>query len=240
MTMDFTQRRAARVVGFLYLFLMAVGLFAQVYVPASVTVAGDAAATARAIVDAERLYRLSIVGEMICFAGDTVLAVAFYVLLRPVGRHLAMLGAFFRLAQVAILTAFTLCGVVVLQLLSGADETRALTADQSAALAWVVTSAHGLGYQIGFAFLGLGSAVFSYLLFRSGYVPRLLAGWGVFASAALTVGSVLMIAVPETAPIVNPALFVPIFIFEVTRRFLFKTASHSPTKRLEGRLDHGG
>ncbi|WP_422774157.1 hypothetical protein ACN28C_15540 [Plantactinospora sp. WMMC1484] len=43
---DAAQRRAARVVGFLYLFLMAVGVFAQLYVPARVIVPGDPVETA--------------------------------------------------------------------------------------------------------------------------------------------------------------------------------------------------
>lgn len=213
---DATQRRAARVVGFLYLFLMAVGVFAQIYVPATVTVEGDAAATARSVVDSERLFRLSIGGDLICFAGDTVLAVAYFVLLRPVSRGLAMLGAFFRLAQAAILVVFTLSGIVVLQLLSGEDEVRALTADQTAALSWVAMSAHAVGFSMGLVFLGLGSAVFSYLLFRSGYVPRPLAAWGMFASAVLAAGSLLLVVVPESDSIVDPALYVPMFIFEVT------------------------
>lgn len=215
---DASQRRAARVVGFLYLFLMAVGVFAQIYVPGNLPggETGDATDTARAIIDSERLFRLSIVGDLICFAGDAALAVAYYVLLRPVNRNLAMLGAFWRLAQAAILAAFTLCTVVALQLLSGEDEVRALTTDQAAALAWVATSAHAVGYTIGFVFLGLGSAVFSYLLFRSRYVPRRLAALGIVASLLLAAGSVVTIAFPEATPVVNPAMFVPMFIFEVT------------------------
>jgi hypothetical protein len=69
---------------------------------------------------------------------------------------------------------------------------------------------------IGFVFLGLGSVVFSYLLFRSRYVPRWLAAWGIFSSAVLAGGSLVTIAFPEATSVVNPALFVPMFIFEVT------------------------
>ena len=87
-----------------------------------------------------------------------------------------------------------------------------LTAEQTAALAWVATSAHNVGYAIGFVFLGLGSVVFSYLLLRSRYVPRWLAAWGIFASSVLAGGSLVTIAFPEATPFVNPALFVPMFI----------------------------
>lgn len=212
---DASQRRAARVVGLLYLLLMAAGVFAQIYAPGSLPgsapTAGDAADRVREIADDAQLLRLAAAVETLTFAGDAVLAVAYYVLLRPVSTGLAMLGAFWRLAQVAILTAYTLCTIVVVELATG----QGFTTDQVAALAWLTTSAHNVGYSIGFVFLGLGSMVFSYLLFKSRYVPRPLAALGVFASAALAGGSLVTIAFPEATPVVNPALFVPMFIFEV-------------------------
>ncbi|MEV0567885.1 DUF4386 domain-containing protein [Dactylosporangium sp. NPDC050588] len=116
-----------------------------------------------------------------------------------------------------MLAAYTLTNTVVLQLVSGADEVRALDPDQAAAaLAWVATSAHAVGYSIGLVFLGLGSTVFACLLYRSRYVPRWLAGLGVVASALLAAGSLVTIAFPEATAVVNPALYAPMFVFEMT------------------------
>jgi hypothetical protein len=203
---DASQRRAARVVGLLYLLLMASGVFAQIYVPGSLpgtaTVPDDAAGSVAAIADSEGLLRLGVAVETLTFAGDVVLAVAYLILLRPISRGLALLGAFWRLAQVAILTSYNVTNIVVLQLLSATQDGRAFTAEQVSMLAWVATSSHAIGYAIGFVFLGLGSAVFSYLLFRSKYIPRLFGAFGMFAF-------------PDATPIVNPALFVPMFLFEV-------------------------
>jgi hypothetical protein len=220
---DASQRRAARVVGFLYLLLMATGMFAQVYVPGqlpgSEIVSGQVDA-AREIVANARLYRLGAAVDLLTNAGDAALAAAYYVLLRPVSQGLAMLGAFWRLAQVAIVAGYTLTNIVVLQLLSGAEEVRALTTDQTAALAWVAMTSHTIGYSIALVLLGLGSMVFCYLLFRSRYVPRRLAAFGVFASALLALGSLVTIVFPEATSVVNPALYVPMFIFEVTTGLL--------------------
>ncbi|MEV4510145.1 DUF4386 domain-containing protein [Dactylosporangium sp. NPDC049525] len=211
-TIDASQRRAARVVGGLYLLLMASGVFAQIYAPGSLPGSEVTADSVRDVADHAQLLRLGAAVETLTFAGDAVLAVAYYVLLRNVSRGLAMLGAFWRLAQVAILTAYTLCTIVAVELATS----QAFSTEQAAAMVQLVTGAHNVGYAIGFVFMGLGSMVFSYLLLRSRYVPRWLAGLGVVASALLATGGLVTIAFPEATSLVNPAMFAPMFVFEVT------------------------
>ncbi|MGH9750649.1 MAG: DUF4386 family protein [Candidatus Polarisedimenticolia bacterium] len=71
---------------------------------------------------------------------------------------------------------------------------------------------------MGFILLGLGSAVFAYLLFKSRYVPRVLAGWGVFSSLLLAAYSLSIIAFPEAGALrIVPML--PMGIYEVTVGF---------------------
>jgi hypothetical protein len=196
------QRTAARVIGVLYLVLMASGMVAQVLAPTGLDGGADE------ILADERLLRVGVAVEVLTFAGDAALAVAYYTLLRAVSRPFALLGAFLRLAQVAVLTAYSLANVVVLELLTSGT-------DGAGALARVTVDAHEAGYAIGFTLLGLGSAVFAALLYRSRYVPRPLAGFGVGASALLALGSLTTVAFPETVDVVNPALYVPMFLFEV-------------------------
>ena len=216
---DAAQRRAARVVGFLYLLLMTTGIFAQIIVPGSLpgdgAEPGRLADTAGQIVADARLFRLGAAVDLLTNAGDVALAVAYFVLLRPVSPALAALGASWRVAQAAIIGGYSLTNIVVLQVLSGTAQTQALTQAQAAALAWVATSAHTIGYSFGIVLMGLGSAVFSLLLFRSRYVPRPLAALGVFASGLMTAGSLVLIVFPEAALVVNPGLYVPMFCFEV-------------------------
>ena len=45
---------------------------------------------------------------------------------------------------------------------------------------------YGIGLSIGFVFLGLGSAVFSYVWLKSRYIPKALALLGIFGSLLLT------------------------------------------------------
>jgi hypothetical protein len=193
-----SQRKAARVAGLLYLLLMVTGLFAEVYVRSKLIVPGDAAATAHNIMASGRLFRLGIACDLITFTGTVALVVTLYVLLKPVSQGLAFLAAFWRLAESAICGVITLNSIVAVQLLSGAGYLQAFRPEQLQALAAVFVSAHGAGYRIGAVFFALGSAVFSYLFFKSRYIPRPLAAWGVFSSLLVLVPLFALILVPSS------------------------------------------
>jgi hypothetical protein len=208
------QHTATKVVGFLYLIQMATGIFGQSYVRDQLIVRGDATKTAQNIIGAERLFRLSIAGDLVTYTGVIVLIWAFYVLVRPVNKNLALLAAFFRLAENAVLCAATVNSLVALKLLSGAGELKAFEASQLHSLAMLVLSAQGLGMNVGFTLLGLGSTVFAYLLLKSRYVPKALAAWGIFSSLVLAAGTLAIMVFPGLG-VVGLAYMMPMGIYEV-------------------------
>jgi hypothetical protein len=174
-TVEPAQQTAARVAGFLYLLQMATAVFGESFVRGRLLVAGDATQTATNIVGAERLFRLSIAGDLVTYAAVIVLTWALYVVVRPVNKNLALLAVLFRLVEVAILCVATVDSLVALRLLSGAGYLETFDAGQLRSLARLVLSAQGLAMNVGFVPLGLGSAVFAYLLLKSGYVPKAIA-----------------------------------------------------------------
>jgi len=89
-------------------------------------VSGDAAATAHNILAHESLYRFGGVADLISLAGDTVLALIFYELFRPVSKSLSLLAAFFRLVFVAVMAANTLNHFAALADAQGSGALRAL------------------------------------------------------------------------------------------------------------------
>jgi hypothetical protein len=190
-------------------------MFSQMYVPARIVVAGDTAATARHLVALQGLYRAGIVVDILVFVSDVVLAWAFYELLKPVDAALARLGAFLRIADAAILAGVTLNGVVSLRLLSGADYLQGISPEQLQGLARLFMGMRGTGLYIGFVFLGAGSTLFAYLLYKSRYVPRVLAGWGMFASPLLALGSLATLLSPWFAAHASLPSMVPMFFYEV-------------------------
>ncbi len=64
-TIDESQRKAAKVAGFTYLFTLATVVFAQFGVHNRLIVEGNAAETARNIMAHERLFRISIACDLI-------------------------------------------------------------------------------------------------------------------------------------------------------------------------------
>ncbi len=218
-----SQSKAARVVGFTYLFAMVTAIFGF-YVRGNLIVSGNVAETARNIMESERLFRLSIASDLITFVTDIVLITALYVVLKPVHRNLALLAVLWRLMETAVLVVVTLNGFDVLRVLSGADYLGVFEAERLRAFARLSLSAYGPGYNVGFVFLGLGSTVFSYLWFKSNYIPKALAALGVFSSLLLAACNFAFIIFPGFAVTVGPGYMAPMGVFEITMGFwlLFK------------------
>src|SRR5262249_47064679 len=164
---DESQRKAARVVGFVYLFSMAAGIFTEAFGRGQLIVPYNAAETARNIVAHERLFRLGIASYVLSQASDVALISALYVILERVNKSLALFAALMRVVQAAIGVAATLNSFDVLRFLSSADYLRAFRGDQLPALARIPLGVYGEAVNVSFVFLGLGSAVFGYLWFRS-------------------------------------------------------------------------
>jgi len=219
-TIDESQRKAAKVVGLTYLLALAPAIFAEFYVGGQLIVSNNAAETARNIMAHERLFRLGTASNLSVFALDVVLITALYVVLKPINRSLALLAAFWGVIETTILVVAALSDFEVLRVLSGADYMRAFEADRLQALARLSISAHAAGYNVGLVFAGLRSTVFCYLWFKSRYVPKPLAAWGVFASALMGASAFAFIIFPELRQVITIGVYGgPVFFFELTMGF---------------------
>ena len=69
---DESQRKAATVVGFSYLFALPPAIFAEFYVRGHLVAFGNVAQTAQNIMTHERLFRLGIASNLTVFAVDVV------------------------------------------------------------------------------------------------------------------------------------------------------------------------
>lgn len=240
---DATQRTAAKVVGFCYLFAMVTAVFSEFYVRAHLINFDDAVETARNIVAHEGLFRLGIASDLLAFATDIVLIGALYIVLKPVNRSLALVAALWRMVETTILVVMTLTSFDVLRVLSGADYLRGFEVDRLQALARLSIGAHSAGYTVGLMFFGLGSTVFGYLWFKSNYIPRALAAWGVFSSLLVFVCTFSFIIFPNLMRILSPACYGPIFVFELTMGFWLLLKELRPKAELDeesGRAIGGG
>src|SRR4030065_28420 len=132
---DESQRKAARVAGFTFLFAMAIVVLANYGISFRLIVPGNAAETARNIMAHETLIRTNIACNLIYSASIVVLLAALYVILKPVNRTLALVAAYCRLVFALMwgVTALNMLGA--LRLLGGAAYLPVFEADQLQTLA---------------------------------------------------------------------------------------------------------
>jgi Domain of unknown function (DUF4386) len=220
-----SQRQAAKVAGLAYLSSFAAVVFAQFRIHDRLIVDGNVAETARNILAHERLFRVGIACDLFYCAGTVVLLTALYTILKPVNRSLALLAAFCRLVYALLWVLMTLNLFDALRLLRGADYLQAFEAERSQALATLYLRARFDQYYVGLLFCGLASTVCGYLWFKSGYIPKALAAWGVFWSAFCAACTFAFIISPNFANSVNLWWFdTPMGIFDLSTSFwlLFK------------------
>jgi hypothetical protein len=182
-------RKTARIAGFLYLILFVAAPFSMIYIPNNMIVPGDAWATANNIMASEGLFRLGIVGDSIIFLTEIVLVAILYVLLKQVSNTLSLVMAFSRLGEALILGINLLNHLFVLQLLSGAAYLTVFEPDQLNALVLLFLNAHNSGVLISELFFSLHLFFLGYLLFKSGYFPRILGILLICASAGYLIES---------------------------------------------------
>ena len=218
-TVDESQRKAAKVAGLAGLLTMPFVVFANFAIHERLVVAGDVAATARNILAHETLFRVSIACDLIYSAGLLVLASALYVILKPVNRNLAFLATLWRLVYALMWVRMTLNLLDALRILS-ADYLGVFEAGQSQSLARLYLSARSDQYYVGLLFWGLAATICSYLLYRSNYIPRALAAFGVIASGWCAACTFAYIIFPAFAGVVNLWWFdSPIALFEIATSF---------------------
>lgn len=210
-----TQQQAARLAGFLWILTMASSMFATLYGFSRHVVQGDVLKTAANIMTNEISFRVGIASMIFTALGVIILIWAFYILLSPVNRELALLGAFFRISEAIILIVMPIQQMVTLKLLSNAAYLNVFEPDQLYALANLSMSTYGAGVYVGFICLGLGSIIFAYLLLKSGYIPRALGWLGIFASALMFFGSFCLVVFPGIGNFMYPYGMMPMFVFEV-------------------------
>lgn len=189
----------ARLAGVLGLITVVAGGFGEAYVPGVVFVAGDPAATAQHILGNESLFRWGFAGYLVEALCDAALTMAFWVLVRPVHRNLAMLMVVFRIISTCGFGASEVLYFGALPTLRGAQTVAALQPAQMEALAYILLRIAVFGGSLFSTFYGLANVVFGWLIFRSTYLPRVFGVAMIFTGVAFAMHTFLLILAPPYA-----------------------------------------
>ncbi len=222
---DNLQRTAAKVAGWSGLLTFAIVVFGNFVLLNPLTVPGNAAATAQNIVAHETQFRLTVVCFLTYSLGVVVLLSALYVILKPVNPGLALVGALSRLVFAFLWLLSTLNMLSALRLLGNANYLQVFEPDRLQALAKLYLSANFDDYYVGLPFFGLAATICAWLWFKSNYIPRGLALYGVISSAWCVFCAFVYLIFPHFNKIVNDWWFdFPMAVFELVLSFwlLFK------------------
>jgi hypothetical protein len=169
-----TINKIARLAGFLYLIYMVTTIAADVFGRSPLIVFGDATATAQNIMASEWQFRFGITGDLVSAVFFLLAAWALYVLLKPVNKNLALLFLLLNLGGVAVYSINLLNQFAAVLLLRGAEYLKVFPADQLQALAMFFLILYKNGYWVAQIFFGAWLFPLGYLVFKSGFLPRIL------------------------------------------------------------------
>jgi hypothetical protein len=168
-TAELSPQVYARVAGLLY--LLPFEAFSLQYVPLRLIVPGDATATANNILANESLFRLGIVSHLIGQVVLILVVLLLYQLLKPVNKNMAVLMVIFNLVSVPLVMLNELNQFAILFLV---HNPAGLPADQMHTLVSLFLNLHASGLNIVEIFWGLWLFPMGYLVFRSGFLPRII------------------------------------------------------------------
>jgi hypothetical protein len=222
---DNSQRVAAKIAGVSGLLAVVVVVVGNYALLGPLVVPGNAADTALNIVAHQTQLRVALT----CFLAYGVIVVvllsALYVILKPVDRLLALIGALFRLVFALLWLLTTLNLLSALRLVGSAPYLQAFEADHLQVLARLQIAASFDDYYVGLPFFALAATICGYLWFKSGYIPKPLAAFGVISSAWCVICAFIFLMFPTFDNAVNAYWFdSPMAIFELVVSFwlLFK------------------
>ncbi|MGB5172325.1 DUF4386 domain-containing protein [Eudoraea sp.] len=169
-----THNQTARLAGFLYLLLIVSGIFSLMVVPSKLMAWDSAAQTFDNITNSLLLFKLGIVGGIFTFLSFLALALVLYKLLSPVNKTYAGIMLVLVLVSIPISFVNMLHKFSVLTLLGRPEYLSNLDTIQLQNEMMLHLEYYYNGIQLSEIFWGLWLLPFGYLVYKSGFLPKLL------------------------------------------------------------------
>jgi hypothetical protein len=215
-TVDVSVQKAAKVAGLMYVLIIVLGVLKVNFLESTPIMSGNDAATNNIIAN-ELLFRVGVVIEIILFVLVILLSVLLYIILKNVNKDLALMALFLRFGEAIIGGVITvISGVVPLLLL---NEQAAFETEQLHALVGSFLNVRMAGLDVVLIFVGLGGTIFCYLFFKSKYVPRPLATWGIVTYVSMLILALISILIPNHPEMIEIVLYSFGGLFELTFGF---------------------
>jgi hypothetical protein len=167
---NLSAHQTARLAGVLYLMVVLTGIFSLAYVPGQLIDWKDGVKTTQNIQSRETLFRLSILSSLLCYTSFLLLPLALYRLLHYVHRTAAQLMVAFSVVSVPISIINLQHKWDIISIIKDNPKPGENLAEQVMQL----LHAYNNGVLLVTLFWGLWLLPFGYLVYRSGFLPKIL------------------------------------------------------------------
>ena len=167
-----TLRQAALIAGFAY--LLGPVTYAEFTIWPKLLVAGNIEQTVQNLVLHRGLFVAAIMCYLVEFIEDVVIAWALYVLLAPVNRAVSLLAAWFRLVYTTIALFGMLKLVTVFHLVNTPDYLTLFGSGPLHAQVKLLLDSYRTDWSMGLVLFAIHLILLGCLIYRSGYMPRIL------------------------------------------------------------------
>ena len=211
-----SMNKLAKAAGFLYLLIIIAGGFAEAFVREGLTVSGNAVATAQNILASEQMYRFGFVADLVVLIAGTILSLIFYILFKPVNRNLSFLALIFSILASAVMALNLVNQLAPLVLLHSPSYLKAFSIEQLQTLSLFFLKLQSQGYGISLLFFAFYFPIIGYLVYKSGFLPRILGFIYTLAGIGYLMNSLAMFLTPHLTVYLFPYVLLPAFIGEIS------------------------
>lgn len=178
---DVSIKTGIRMAGYGLLAMFVTALLDSLFADPNLIVWSNAEETFNNLKESAFSYRLHIFFFMLIFILDIIVALGLYLLLKPVNKSISLLAGWFRVMYAAMIGAITINQFNVLYLINGATEWSAYEPSQLHAMVLLSLNAFDDGFSYALIFFSFHILILAYLVYRSGYLPKIL---GIFLFVA--------------------------------------------------------
>ncbi|RDU37812.1 DUF4386 domain-containing protein [Neobacillus piezotolerans] len=213
------QRKAALAAGTGLIIMCFAAFFSYGLVLGKLVSEGDAGATFQNIISSHAFFNYGILGWLIVLVCDIVVAWGFYIFLKPVNKHLSLLGLLLRLIYTGIL-GIAVANLVQISILTNGPLTySSLDIQHLKAFVMLFLKAFQSMWSIGLIIFGGHLLIVGFITFKSGIVPRIIGILLLVASIAYISIHFNYVFLPQLngiTKVMESILSVPMFLGEIS------------------------
>jgi hypothetical protein len=209
------SKRITKFAGISFLLSLFVPMLNWILVNSKIIVLINPSETLNRVRAYELLFRIGLVNDFLTSVIAIVLAVILYILLNRVNKAWALIAFSLKTIEGVLMATISLCNLAVFLVV--VDPGFRQITEPVQILAGIFFNTRMPLASVPMLFLGLNFTIFLSLLYKSNYVPRTLAGFGVVSYMLILGYSILTLLLPQIASnlIIQSVCWAPSCLFEL-------------------------